>query len=72
MRSLKLIKDFMDCKNRICFCVEYLNFSNHNHFKIYNECYKIKRENMKRDIVSPKMIKYVQKPFKMHEDYGRR
>jgi len=62
----------MYCKNRVCFCVEYLNFSKPNHFKIYKKCHKIKRENMKRDIVSPKMIKYIDKPMKIYGDYYRR
>ena len=71
MRSLKLVKDVMDCKNCVCFCVEYLNFSKPNHFKIYNECYKIKRVN-KRDIVSPIMNNYLNSPLKIYEDYGCR
>ena len=72
MRSLKFVKDVMDCKNRVCFCVEYLNFSKPNHFKIYNECYKIKRSDPLNNMVSPMMIKYVDKPMKIYEDYGRR
>lgn len=71
MRSLKLAKDVMNCKNRICFCVEYLNFSNHKHIKLYKKCHKIKRVN-NRDIVSPKIIKYIDKPMKIYGDYGRR
>jgi len=66
MRSLKLAKDVMDCKNRICFCVEYLNFSNPKHIKIYNTCHKIKRNDPLNNVVSPKMIKYIDKPMKIY------
>lgn len=68
----KIVKDLMYCKNRVCFCVEYLNFSKTNHFKIYNECYKVKRNDSFNNIVSPKMIKYIDKPMKIYEDYYRR
>ena len=72
MRSLKLVKDVVYCKNRICFCVEYLNFSKPNHFVIYNECYKIKRNNISKLLVSPKMMSYLNSPLKVYEDYDRR
>ncbi len=71
MRSLKLVKDVMDCKNRVCFCVEYLNFSNPKHINIYNVCHKIKRNNS-FNIVSPIMKNYLNSPLKIYEDNSRR
>ena len=60
----RIVKDLMNCKNRVCFCIEYLNFSKPNHFKIYNECYKIKRENS-NNIVCPQMKKYLINPVNL-------
>ena len=59
----KNIKDINNCKNNLCFCLEYLNFSNKKHIDIYNECFKINRckSNIMGNVISPKMMEYLKK-----------
>ena len=64
MIGRKCLSNVMNCKNRICFCVEYLNISEAKHIEIYSECYKIKRGiNKLENIVSPKMKQYINKSY---------
>ncbi len=54
-------RDVNACKNRICFCVEYLNFSSPQEYYLYTECFQLNRKNrnMFESLVSPQMIKYL-------------